>query len=107
MNDWTHGLLQRDPFGTVSSLSEADCSQAQNQSVPSLAQFLEVAARSGRLVIFDLRRPPYGHPYHQSYINITLQVVQAHINSSQVSVPGGWTGYYVEWQVSFNSIAPE
>ncbi|KAM9358985.1 glycerophosphodiester phosphodiesterase domain-containing protein 5 [Symphorus nematophorus] len=79
--DW---FLLRDPFGTVSSLSEADCSQAQNQSVPSLAQFLEVAARSGRLVLFDLRRPPYGHPYNQSYINITLQVVQAHINSSQV-----------------------
>ncbi|KAM7398840.1 hypothetical protein PAMP_018149 [Pampus punctatissimus] len=74
----------RDPFGTVSSLSEADRSQAQNQSVPSLAQFLEVAARSGRLVLFDLRRPPYGHPYSQLYINTTLQVVQAHINSSQV-----------------------
>ncbi|KAM7412554.1 hypothetical protein PAMA_020097 [Pampus argenteus] len=79
--DW---FLLRDPFSTVSSLSEADRSQAQNQSVPSLAQFLEVAARSGRLVLFDLRRPPYGHPYSQSYINTTLQVVQAHINSSQV-----------------------
>ncbi|CAK6979859.1 LOW QUALITY PROTEIN: glycerophosphodiester phosphodiesterase domain-containing protein 5 [Scomber scombrus] len=79
--DW---FLLRDPFGTVSSLSEADRSHAQNQSVPSLAQFLEVAARSGRLVLFDLRRPPYGHPYSQSYINVTLQVVQEHINSSQV-----------------------
>uniref|UniRef100_A0A4W6CDV6 GP-PDE domain-containing protein n=1 Tax=Lates calcarifer TaxID=8187 RepID=A0A4W6CDV6_LATCA len=79
--DW---FLSRDPFGTVSSLSEVDRLQAQNQSVPSLAQFLEVAARSGRLVLFDLRRPPHGHPYSQSYINTTLHVVQAHINSSQV-----------------------
>uniref|UniRef100_A0A3Q3MVE6 Glycerophosphodiester phosphodiesterase domain containing 4a n=1 Tax=Mastacembelus armatus TaxID=205130 RepID=A0A3Q3MVE6_9TELE len=79
--DW---FLSRDPFGTVSSLSEGDHSQAQNQSVPSLAQFLEVASRNGRLVLFDLRRPPYGHPYSQSYINTTLQVVRAHINSSQV-----------------------
>ncbi|KAF0030639.1 hypothetical protein F2P81_017370 [Scophthalmus maximus] len=79
--DW---FLSRDPFGTVSSLTELDRLQAQNQSVPSLAQFLEVAARSGRLVLFDLRRPPYGHPYGDSYINTTLQVVQAHINSSQV-----------------------
>uniref|UniRef100_A0A3P8TRM9 Glycerophosphodiester phosphodiesterase domain containing 4 n=1 Tax=Amphiprion percula TaxID=161767 RepID=A0A3P8TRM9_AMPPE len=77
-------FLSRDPFGTVSSLSESDRSQAQNQSVPSLAQFLEVAAGTGRLVLFDLRRPPYGHPYSQSYINTTLQVIQAHINSSQV-----------------------
>ncbi|TNN31821.1 Glycerophosphodiester phosphodiesterase domain-containing protein 5 [Liparis tanakae] len=77
-------FLSRDPFGTVSSLSEADWSQAQNQSVPSLAQFLELAACSDKLVLFDLHRPPYGHPYYQSYINTTLQVVQAHINSSQV-----------------------
>nr|XP_043888432.1 glycerophosphodiester phosphodiesterase domain-containing protein 5 isoform X2 [Solea senegalensis]XP_043888433.1 glycerophosphodiester phosphodiesterase domain-containing protein 5 isoform X2 [Solea senegalensis]XP_043888434.1 glycerophosphodiester phosphodiesterase domain-containing protein 5 isoform X2 [Solea senegalensis] len=79
--DW---FLSRDPFGTVSSLSELDLSQAQNQSVPSLSQFLEVAARSSKIVLFDLRRPPYGHPYSESYINTTLQVVQAHINSSQV-----------------------
>nr|XP_020499138.2 glycerophosphodiester phosphodiesterase domain-containing protein 5-like [Labrus bergylta] len=77
-------FLSRDPFGTVSSLPEADCSRAQNQSIPSLAQFLEVASSSGRLVLFDLRRPPQGHPYSRSFINTTLQVVQAHINSSQV-----------------------
>uniref|UniRef100_A0A8C7YPC6 Glycerophosphodiester phosphodiesterase domain containing 4a n=1 Tax=Oryzias sinensis TaxID=183150 RepID=A0A8C7YPC6_9TELE len=77
-------FLSRDPFGTASSLSDEDRLQAQNQSVPSLAQFLEVAAKSSRLVLFDLRRPPYGHPYRQSYINTTLEVVQAHINSSQV-----------------------
>uniref|UniRef100_A0A3Q0SGH7 Glycerophosphodiester phosphodiesterase domain containing 4a n=1 Tax=Amphilophus citrinellus TaxID=61819 RepID=A0A3Q0SGH7_AMPCI len=81
--DW---FLSRDPFGTVSSLSAVDRSQAQNQSIPSLAQFLEVAARSGRLVLFDLRRPPHGHPYSRSYINTTLQVVQTHINSSQLQV---------------------
>ncbi|KAM9733300.1 LOW QUALITY PROTEIN: glycerophosphodiester phosphodiesterase domain-containing protein 5-like [Menidia menidia] len=77
-------FLSRDPFGTASSLSEADRSQAQNQSVPSLAQFLEVAARSSRLVLLDLHRPPPGHPYRHSYINTTLQVLQNHINSSQV-----------------------
>uniref|UniRef100_A0A3Q2P4N5 Glycerophosphodiester phosphodiesterase domain containing 4 n=1 Tax=Fundulus heteroclitus TaxID=8078 RepID=A0A3Q2P4N5_FUNHE len=77
-------FLSRDPFGTASSLSEVDRSQAQNQSVPSLAQFLEVAAASSKLVLFDLRRPPHGHPYRRSYINTTLKVIQAHINSSQV-----------------------
>ena len=76
---------QRDPFGTGSSLSETERSSIQNQSIPSLAQFLEVAAGSGRLVLFDLRRPPYGHPYNMSFINTTLQVVRDHINSSQVS----------------------
>lgn len=79
-------VLQRDPFGTVSSLSEQDCSRAHNQSVPSLAQLLEIASRSGSLVLFDLHKPPRGHPYSHSYINVTLEVVRAHISSSQVSV---------------------
>ncbi|XP_026220854.1 glycerophosphodiester phosphodiesterase domain-containing protein 5 isoform X1 [Anabas testudineus] len=79
--DW---FLSKDPFTTVSSLSEVDRYQALNQSIPSLAQFLELASTSGRLVLFDLRKPPHGHPYSQSYINTTLQVVEAHINSSQV-----------------------
>ncbi|KAG7255381.1 hypothetical protein CRUP_012295 [Coryphaenoides rupestris] len=76
-------FLSSDPFGTGSSLSESERSSIQNQSIPSLAQFLEVAADSGRLVLFDLRRPPSGHPYNVSYINTTLQVVLTHINSSQ------------------------
>lgn len=79
-------MLQRDPFGTASSLSEQDCSRVHNQSVPSLAQLLEIASRSGSLVLFDLHKPPHGHPYSHSYINVTLQVVRAHISSSQVSV---------------------
>lgn len=78
-------MLQRDPFGTASTLSEQDCSRVHNQSVPSLAQFLEMASHSGSLVLFDLHKPPHGHPYSQSYINVTLQVVHAHIRSSQVS----------------------
>uniref|UniRef100_A0A1A8H951 Glycerophosphodiester phosphodiesterase domain containing 4 n=1 Tax=Nothobranchius korthausae TaxID=1143690 RepID=A0A1A8H951_9TELE len=77
-------FLSSDPFGVAWSLSQGDSHRAFKQSIPSLAQFLEVAAQSGKRVLFDLRRPPYGHPYSQSYINTTLQVVQAHINSSQV-----------------------
>uniref|UniRef100_H2SER4 Glycerophosphodiester phosphodiesterase domain containing 4a n=1 Tax=Takifugu rubripes TaxID=31033 RepID=H2SER4_TAKRU len=79
--DW---FLARDPFGTASSLSEQDCSRVHNQSVPSLAQLLEIASRSGSLVLFDLHKPPHGHPYSHSYINVTLQVVRDHISSSQV-----------------------
>ncbi|XP_057695675.1 glycerophosphodiester phosphodiesterase domain-containing protein 5-like isoform X1 [Corythoichthys intestinalis] len=77
-------FLSRDPFGSASSLSEVDRQRARNQSVPSLADFLQVASRSGRRVIFDLRQPPPGHPYNASYVNVTLEVVLTHINSSQV-----------------------
>ncbi|KAM9811901.1 glycerophosphodiester phosphodiesterase domain-containing protein 5 isoform 3-T3 [Syngnathus typhle] len=77
-------FLSKDPFGSASSLSEADRKQAKNQSIPLLADFLDVASRSGRRVLFDLHTPPSGHPYENSYTNVTLQVVLAHINSSQV-----------------------
>ncbi|KAM6946343.1 glycerophosphodiester phosphodiesterase domain-containing protein 5 [Aplochiton taeniatus] len=77
-------FLSRNPFGTVSSLRESDRERADNQTVPSLAQFLELASESGRLVLFDLRTPPKGHPYAHSYINATLEVIQTYMNSSQV-----------------------
>lgn len=88
-------VLQRDPFGTAFSLSEQDCLRVHNQSIPSLAQFLQMASHSGSLVLFDLHKPPHGHPYSQSYINVTLQVV--HISSSQVSIQNTikiWSGFW-------------
>ncbi|XP_077468410.1 glycerophosphodiester phosphodiesterase domain-containing protein 5 isoform X2 [Stigmatopora argus] len=77
-------FLSRGPFSGASSLSEAERRRAGNQSVPSLADFLRLASPSGRLVIFDLRQPPPEHPYHRSYVNVTLEVVLSHINASQV-----------------------
>ncbi|XP_077578547.1 glycerophosphodiester phosphodiesterase domain-containing protein 5-like [Stigmatopora nigra] len=77
-------FLSRGLFSGASSLSEADRRRARNQSIPSLADFLRLASPSGRLVIFDLRQPPPEHPYHLSYVNVTLEVVLDHINASQV-----------------------
>ncbi|XP_051952708.1 glycerophosphodiester phosphodiesterase domain-containing protein 5-like isoform X2 [Xyrauchen texanus] len=79
-------FLRRDPFGTVSSLDVEERVQVQNQTVLTLKEFLNLAAQHGRLVIFDLRRPPRGHPYRDSWINRTLEVLhnESYINSSQV-----------------------
>ncbi|XP_018591666.1 glycerophosphodiester phosphodiesterase domain-containing protein 5 [Scleropages formosus] len=79
-------FLSRDPFGTASSLDPADQARAQNQSIPTLRSFLDLAAHYNKLVIFDLRRPPEGHPYRDSWLNRTLEVVlnESSINSSQV-----------------------
>uniref|UniRef100_A0A673G8T7 Glycerophosphodiester phosphodiesterase domain containing 4a n=1 Tax=Sinocyclocheilus rhinocerous TaxID=307959 RepID=A0A673G8T7_9TELE len=79
-------FLQRDPFGTVSSLDADERVRVQNQTVPSLKDLLNLAAQHERLVIFDLRRPPRGHPYRDSWITRTLEVIhnESSINSSQV-----------------------
>lgn len=77
---------QQDPFGTASSLSPDEHLQAQNQSVCTLRDFLDLAAQHGKLVIFDLYRPPRGHPYRDAWISRTLDVIQneSSIHSSQV-----------------------
>uniref|UniRef100_A0A672RVV7 GP-PDE domain-containing protein n=1 Tax=Sinocyclocheilus grahami TaxID=75366 RepID=A0A672RVV7_SINGR len=79
-------FLQRDPFSTVSSLDADERVRVQNQTVPSLKDLLNLAAQHERLVIFDLRRPPQGHPYRDSWITRTLEVIhnESSINSSQV-----------------------
>ncbi|KTG06970.1 hypothetical protein cypCar_00004385 [Cyprinus carpio] len=79
-------FFSQDPFGTASSLSPDEHLQAQNQSVCTLRDFLDLAAQHGKLVIFDLYRPPRGHPYRDAWISRTLDVIQneSSIHSSQV-----------------------
>ncbi|XP_041864921.1 glycerophosphodiester phosphodiesterase domain-containing protein 5-like [Melanotaenia boesemani] len=79
-------FLSHDPFGTAGSLGAEERQRAGNQSVCSLLVFLQLAAQTHKLVIFDLYRPPRGHPYRDSWIQRTLEVIhnESSINSSQV-----------------------
>ncbi|XP_005161302.1 glycerophosphodiester phosphodiesterase domain-containing protein 5 isoform X2 [Danio rerio] len=79
-------FFSQDPFRTASSLSSGQRLQAQNQSVCTLRSFLDLAAQHGKLVVFDLYRPPRGHPYRDTWITQTLDVIhnQSSIHSSQV-----------------------
>ncbi|XP_014053192.1 glycerophosphodiester phosphodiesterase domain-containing protein 5 isoform X1 [Salmo salar] len=79
-------FLHRDPFGTAWSLGTEDRAQAQNQSVCTFRDFLELASQRGKQVIFDLYRPPKGHPYRDTWITRTLEVIQneSSIQSHQV-----------------------
>ncbi|KAL7853853.1 hypothetical protein AOLI_G00206970 [Acnodon oligacanthus] len=79
-------FFSQNPFKTASSLSPEDRIQAQNQSVCTLRAVLELAAQYGKLVIFDLYRPPRGHPYRDMWISRTLEVIQSEssIHSNQV-----------------------
>ncbi|KAM6907171.1 glycerophosphodiester phosphodiesterase domain-containing protein 5-like [Xenentodon cancila] len=78
-------FLSNDPFGTAGSLGAAERQRAGNQSVCSLQLFLELAAQTHQLVIFDLNRPPRGHPYRNGWIHRTLEVIhESSIQSSQV-----------------------
>ncbi|XP_061904976.1 glycerophosphodiester phosphodiesterase domain-containing protein 5-like isoform X1 [Entelurus aequoreus] len=79
-------FLSTDPFNTASSLGKEERLRAGNQSVCSLLDFLQLAARTDKLVIFDLYQPPEGHPYRMSWIQRTLDVIhkESSIRPSQV-----------------------
>ncbi|MED6294741.1 hypothetical protein CHARACLAT_024226 [Characodon lateralis] len=79
-------FLSQNPFGTAGSLGQEERQRAGNQSVCSLQDFLQLAGQTHKLVIFDLYRPPYGHPYSNSWIQRTLDVLYnvSSIQSSQV-----------------------
>ncbi|KAM4726324.1 glycerophosphodiester phosphodiesterase domain-containing protein 5-like isoform 1-T3 [Anableps anableps] len=79
-------FLSQNPFGTAGSLRQEERQRAGNQSVCSLQDFLQLAGQTQKLVIFDLYRPPYGHPFSNSWIQRTLDVLYnvSSIQSSQV-----------------------
>ncbi|XP_061876322.1 glycerophosphodiester phosphodiesterase domain-containing protein 5-like [Colius striatus] len=68
-------FLKDKPFSCMGSLSRADKIQAMNQSIYKLSNFLRLADSQNKLVIFDLYRPPEKHPYRDSWINRTLEVI--------------------------------
>ncbi|XP_031163981.1 glycerophosphodiester phosphodiesterase domain-containing protein 5-like [Sander lucioperca] len=79
-------FLSHNPFGTAGFLGTEERLQAGKQCVCSLQAFLQLAAQRDKLVIFDLYRPPSGHPYRDSWIQRTLDVIEkeSSIHSSQV-----------------------
>ncbi|PKK23949.1 glycerophosphodiester phosphodiesterase domain containing 4 [Columba livia] len=68
-------FLKDKPFSCMGSLSRADQNQAMNQSIYKLSNFLRLADSQNKVVIFDLYRPPEKHPYRNSWINRTLEVI--------------------------------
>ncbi|XP_015988118.2 glycerophosphoinositol inositolphosphodiesterase GDPD2 isoform X2 [Rousettus aegyptiacus] len=68
-------FLERRPFWGAETLSAHDQKEAGNQSVPTLAELLKEAADLNLSVMFDLRRPPRNHTYHDTFVNQTLEAV--------------------------------
>ncbi|XP_053555042.1 glycerophosphoinositol inositolphosphodiesterase GDPD2 isoform X2 [Bombina bombina] len=65
-------FLQRNPFRTGGS--QALLSQ-QGRKIPSLSELLAAAETLNISIIFDLRPPPPGHPYNETYLNVTLETI--------------------------------
>lgn len=58
-------------------LSPQEMAVFKSQKVPTFKQFLAIARRTNRAIIFDVNVPAVDHPYQQLYLNRTLEVVLA------------------------------
>ncbi|XP_053564664.1 glycerophosphodiester phosphodiesterase domain-containing protein 4 isoform X2 [Bombina bombina] len=74
-------FTEKRPFAGMVSLSAEDEQKARNQSIYKLSDFLQLADRANKSVLFDLYRPPKDHPYRDSWINRTLEVI---LNESSI-----------------------
>ncbi|XP_032075585.1 glycerophosphodiester phosphodiesterase domain-containing protein 4 [Thamnophis elegans] len=69
-------FLKNKPFYHMPPFSAQDEELARNQTICKLSEFLSLADKANKLVLFDLYRPPRFHPYRNSWITRTLEVLQ-------------------------------
>ncbi|XP_066437012.1 glycerophosphoinositol inositolphosphodiesterase GDPD2 isoform X4 [Eleutherodactylus coqui] len=68
-------FLQKNPFGTAGSLTEDQLKEAMQQKIPSLEEVLIACEKHNISIMFDLRQPPPGHPYYESFVNVTVNTI--------------------------------
>ncbi|XP_037677477.1 glycerophosphoinositol inositolphosphodiesterase GDPD2 isoform X1 [Choloepus didactylus] len=82
-------FLERQPFWGAKRLSGPDRKEAENQTIPALEELLKEAAVLNLSIMFDLRRPPRNHTYHDTFVNQTLDtVLSARVPLAMVTLPG-------------------
>ncbi|KAM9321600.1 glycerophosphodiester phosphodiesterase domain-containing protein 4 [Gastrophryne carolinensis] len=84
------------PFSYMDAVSPTDQQRAANQSIYRFSDFLKLADQANKTVIFDLYQPPKEHPYRDSWINRTLDVIlnETTIDPKLVSwLPGDMRSY--------------
>ena len=86
--------FQQNPFGTVSSLSDEEKENIQNNmKVPTLEELLDVAMKYDKYIIFDFPAADFDngiseeHPYYNSYEDVVIRSILKH-NISQSKVSG-------------------
>ncbi|KAJ7319937.1 hypothetical protein JRQ81_019448 [Phrynocephalus forsythii] len=69
-------FFEKRPFFGMPPLSPEDRKWARRQKIFKFSDFLKLADKANKYIIFDLYRPPKHHPYRNKYIDRMLQVIQ-------------------------------
>lgn len=85
--------IQTDPFHSVSSLSEEEKREANNQTVPSLSELLVMAKKHNVSLIFDLKNEKNSTGFNNSNSFYTTKTI---INSG-ISPDKVILSYCIQW----------
>ncbi|XP_078246338.1 glycerophosphoinositol inositolphosphodiesterase GDPD2 [Pogona vitticeps] len=69
-------FFEKRPFFGMPPLSPDDRKWARRQKIFKFSDFLKLANKENKYIIFDLYRPPKYHPYRNNYLDRLLQVIQ-------------------------------
>ncbi|XP_054581625.1 glycerophosphodiester phosphodiesterase domain-containing protein 4 [Eptesicus fuscus] len=87
------------PFYNMKPLSKADKEKAKNQRIPKLSDYLEIARKTNKYVIFDLNGPPPKHPLRNTYVRRVVDVIlDSKIEQRMVYWLPGFDRGYVRWK---------
>jgi len=67
-------FIQQDPFGTIDAghVSQSQLGINQGQGIPTLSEAFSAVEEAGMMILFDMREPPPGHPFHETFFEIVL-----------------------------------
>ncbi|HSB67629.1 MAG TPA: glycerophosphodiester phosphodiesterase family protein [Anaerolineales bacterium] len=79
-------FVEQDPFGTIRQglVSTQQVQEYRQQSVPLLADWLDIIERNHLVFIFDLKPPPADSPFAGTIFQLTLHQLSQTLNGSLV-----------------------
>ena len=99
-------FVDNDPFGVIASgiISKASAEAFRGIKIPTFEEVLNFTKDNGYLLDFDADRPPEGHPYHDDFYEILLNMtIESGMDLIKVMIPTGNSG----WLEMINNSAPE
>ncbi len=71
-------FVQADPFRTIAAglVTPAQLVHYRQEPVATLTEILQFLKQNEMIFIFDLNQPPAGHPFHDTYFDIVLDMLR-------------------------------
>ena len=99
-------FVDDDPFGVIASgiVSKASAEAFRGINIPTFEEVLNFTRDNNYLIDFDADRPPEGHPYHENFYEILLNMtIESGMDLSKSMIPTGNSG----WIEMIRNSAPE